>query len=35
MRAGPVGEDESAGNRKQKGEPKNQPAPPRFSHTSI
>jgi hypothetical protein len=34
-RAGPVGENESAGNRKQEGEPKNQRAPPRFSHTSI
>jgi hypothetical protein len=35
MPAGPVGEDESARNRKQKGEPENQQAPPRFSHTSI
>jgi hypothetical protein len=33
--AGPVGENESAGDRKQEGEPENQHAPPRFSHTSI
>jgi site-specific DNA-cytosine methylase len=33
--AGPVGENEGAGNRKQEGESKNQHAPPRFSHTSI
>jgi len=33
--AGPVGEDESARDRQQKGEPNSQHALPRFSHDSI
>jgi hypothetical protein len=35
MPAGLVGEDESARDRQQKGEPNNQHALPRFSHDSI
>jgi hypothetical protein len=35
MPAGLIREDESACDREQEGEPKNQHAPPLFPHTSI
>ena len=35
MPAGPEGEDESAGDRQNEGEPNRQHTPPRFSHNSI
>jgi hypothetical protein len=33
--AGPIGEDESACDREQEGDPKNRYSPPGFSHNSI